>query len=81
MLAELSAIFVDQFGAFHPGYRLHRLPMQIDATVMFMLPRVKVHPGFLLGDGFGPPPLHFAAEEAWMSIEAVHVTAAGLRFE
>jgi hypothetical protein len=50
---------------------------------MFMLLRVKVHPGFLLGVDLCATtilPLHFAAEEAWMSIETLQRTRPLLRF-
>jgi hypothetical protein len=50
---------------------------------MFMLLRVEVHPGLLLGDEFESTatlPPHLAAEEAWMSINPLHRIAARLRF-
>lgn len=49
---------------------------------MVMRLRVEIHPEILLGSGFvlyNPPPLHFAAEEAWMSINTLHWTTAMLR--
>jgi hypothetical protein len=48
-----------------------------------MLLRVEVHPGLLLAMdlcGTAILPLHFAAEEAWMSIITLHRIAALLRF-
>jgi hypothetical protein len=51
---------------------------------MFMLLRVEIHPGLLLlgvNLGLATLPLPWAAEEAWMSINAVRGTAARLRFE
>src|SRR5262249_12925896 len=50
---------------------------------MFMLLRVEVHPGLLLGGenlGTATLPLHGAVEEAWMSITALHRIAARWRF-
>jgi hypothetical protein len=50
---------------------------------MFMLLRVEIHPGLRLGGEFentATLPLPWAAEEAWMSINTVLVTAARLRF-
>ena len=51
-LRRRREIFVDEFRAvFIQNTDVPRFRMEIDATRVFMLVRVKVHPGVLLGDG------------------------------
>ena len=51
-LRRRREIFVDEFRAvFIQNTDVPRFRMEIDATLVFMLVRVKVHPGVLLGEG------------------------------